>query len=127
MISQLNSFQDLAAHMQSTLSNHQSPHSDSLLSVARQVALEANVAQTQSERGSVTSGSLRMKAQLQIGTWLEGQISDDVLTEVSSNSATSQTNWALRISAAASVVNIQKFDDLLTSLLKQLSESDDAL
>jgi hypothetical protein len=127
MISQLNSFQDLAAHMQSASSNHQSPHSDSLLSVARQVALEANVARTRSERGSVTSGSLRMNAQLQIGTWLEVQISDVVLTEVSSTSATSQTNWALRISAAASVVNIQKFDDLLTSLLKQLSESDDAL
>jgi hypothetical protein len=113
--------------MQSASSNHQSPHSDSLLSVARQVALEANVARTRSERGSVTSGSLRMNAQLQIGTWLEVQISDVVLTEVSSTSATSQTNWALRISAAASVVNIQKFDDLLTSLLKQLSESDDAL
>jgi hypothetical protein len=43
MISELGSSHDLAERMQSTLHIHQSPLSESLLSIAQQVALEANV------------------------------------------------------------------------------------
>ena len=43
MISQLGSSYDLAERMQSTLHIHQLPLSESLLSTAQKVALEANV------------------------------------------------------------------------------------
>jgi tetratricopeptide (TPR) repeat protein len=91
MISQLDSSQDLAARMQSTLNIQQPPAGESLLNIAQQVALEANVVPTRSARGSVTGDSLGLNTRSRIETWLEENASEGNYTEISSTSVTSRT------------------------------------